>query len=290
MRIPYPQYICVAAGILFWFEVFKILADSILQIYANLVRYIMKAEEQHKFLIISQEIIQRIQDGEFLAGDKVPSENEIISQYHVSNTTARKALLEIELKGWARRIKGKGTYVLNRTQDRHLLRTLGSIGDTRVGFHEKLKAEGFEPKNIILEKTILNDGISSEINGKHYIIEGPVLKVHQLRYANDVIMKDETKYISLTLCPKIHLLPTEVSHYKIYEDKYQLGKLHITQTMGTDIFKPGDTENNFDNSVPIPVFVLDSTILTSYDKVVELERSFYRGDKYRFAINAHSMF
>lgn len=238
--------------------------------------------------MISQEIIQKIREGEFLPGDKVPSENEIISQYHVSNTTARKALLEIELKGWARRIKGKGTFVLNRTQDRHLLRTLGSIGDTRVGFHEKLRAEGFEPKNIILEKTILNDGISSEINGKHYIIEGPVLKVHQLRYANDIIMKDETKYISLTLCPRIHLLPTEISHYKTYEDKYQLGKLHITQTMGTDIFKPGDKDNNFDNTIPIPVFVLDSTILTSYDKVIELERSFYRGDKYRFAINAHS--
>lgn len=248
----------------------------------------MKTEEQHKFLVISQDIIEKIQQGEFLPGDKVPSENEIISQYHVSNTTARKALLEIELKGWARRIKGKGTYVLNRTQDRHLLRTLGSIGDTRLGFHEKLKAEGFEPKNIILEKTILNEGISSEINGKHFIIEGPTLKVHQLRYANDMIMKDETKYISLTLCPKINLLPTEISHYKIYEDKYQLGKLHITQTMGTDIFKPGDAENNFETTIPIPVFVLDSTILTSYDKVIELERSYYRGDKYRFAINAYS--
>ncbi|MFT4154434.1 GntR family transcriptional regulator [Parafilimonas sp.] len=247
----------------------------------------MKEEEKHKFLMISRQIIDKIQQGEYLPGDKIPSENEIINQYHVSNTTARKSLLEIELKGWARRIKGKGTFVLNRTQDRHLLRTLGSIGDTRIGFHEKLKAEGFEPKNIILEKTIFNDGISSEINGRHYIIEGPALKVHQLRYASDILMKDEIKYISLTLCPKINLLPTDVSHYKLYEEKYQLGKLHITQTMGTDIFKPGDEENNFDNTIPIPVFVLDSAILTSYDKVIELERSYYRGDKYRFAINAH---
>ncbi|MFT4033910.1 MAG: GntR family transcriptional regulator [Siphonobacter sp.] len=247
----------------------------------------MKEEEKHKFLMISRQIIDKIQQGEYLPGDKIPSENEIISQYHVSNTTARKSLLEIELKGWARRIKGKGTFVLNRTQDRHLLRTLGSIGDTRIGFHEKLKAEGFEPKNIILEKIIFNDGISSEINGRHYIIEGPALKVHQLRYASDILMKDEIKYISLTLCPKINLLPTDVSHYKLYEEKYQLGKLHITQTMGTDIFKPGDEENNFDNTIPIPVFVLDSAILTSYDKVIELERSYYRGDKYRFAINAH---
>lgn len=250
----------------------------------------MKPAEKHKFLVISQDIIKKIQKGEYLPGDKIPSENEIISQYNVSNTTARKSLLEIEFGGWARRIKGKGTFVINRTHDRHLLRALGSIGDTRVGFHEKLKAEGFEPKNIILEKTILREGISSEINGKHYIIEGPVLKVHQLRYANDIIMKDETKYISLNLCPKINLLPTEISHYRIYEDKYQLGNLHITQTMGTDIFKSGDKENNFETTSPIPVFVLDSAILTSADKVVELEHSFYRGDKYRFAINVQREF
>ncbi|HEX7753866.1 MAG TPA: GntR family transcriptional regulator [Niabella sp.] len=246
----------------------------------------MKAEDKHKFLKISQDIIQKIEAGDYLPGDKVPSENEIISHYRVSNTTARKALLEIETKGWARRIKGKGTFVLNRTQDRHLLRTLGSIGDTRIGFHEKLKAEGLEPRNIILEKTILNDGISSEINGKHYIIEGPALLVRQLRCANDIVMKDETKYISLALCPKINVLPTDISYYKIYEQRYQLGELHITQTLGTDIFEPADQENNFESAVLIPVFVLDSAVLTAGHKVVELERSYYRGDKYRFAINA----
>ena len=246
----------------------------------------MKAEDKHKFLKISQDIIQKIEAGDYLPGDKVPSENEIISHYRVSNTTARKALLEIETKGWARRIKGKGTFVLNRTQDRHLLRTLGSIGDTRIGFHEKLKAEGLEPRNIILEKTILNDGISSEINGKHYIIEGPALLVRQLRCANDIVMKDETKYISLALCPKINVLPTDISYYKIYEQRYQPGELHITQTLGTDIFEPADQENNFESAVLIPVFVLDSAVLTAGHKVVELERSYYRGDKYRFAINA----
>src|SRR3546814_14514654 len=62
-------------------------------------------------------------------------------------------LLDIELRGWAKRVKGKGTFVLNRTEDRHLLRTLGSITDTRTGFNEKLQAEGFEPRVIILEKT-----------------------------------------------------------------------------------------------------------------------------------------
>ena len=160
-----------------------------------------------KFVSISEEIIERIKTGELQPGDKIPSENDLIKTYRISNTTARKSLLEIENQGWARRIEGKGTFVLNRTVGHHLIRTLGSINATRRGFHESLIAEGFEPHNVVLEKTVLDDGISSEIGGKHFIIGGPVLKVHQLRYADNEIIKDEIKYISLSVCPKINRMP-----------------------------------------------------------------------------------
>ena len=80
-----------------------------------------------KYLQISQDIIERIMNGELAPGDRVPSEHELMQQYGVSNTTARKSLLNIELKGWVIRIKGKGTFVLNRSKDMHLTRMLGSL-------------------------------------------------------------------------------------------------------------------------------------------------------------------
>jgi len=239
-----------------------------------------------KFIAISEEIIEKIKSGELQPGDKVPSENDLIKTYKVSNTTARKSLLEIELKGWARRIKGKGTFVLNRTPDHHLTRTLGSIDTTRRGFDENLMAEGFTPRHIILEKVILNEGISAEIGGKRYIIEGPVIKIHQLRYADEVVMKDEVKYISLDLCPKINLMPTEISYFKIYEKKYHLKITDVNQTLSADILQPADAENNFEVNQPIPVFILDSAVVSREGKTIEIERSYYRGDKYKFAILA----
>ena len=59
-----------------------------------------------QYKTISKEIIRKIETGELEAGDKVPSENELIKTYKISNTTARKSLLEVELNGWATRIKG----------------------------------------------------------------------------------------------------------------------------------------------------------------------------------------
>ena len=240
-----------------------------------------------KFQNISDIIIEKIKSGELLPGDKIPSENELIKFYNVSNTTARKSLLEIESRGWAKRIKGKGTFVLNRTTDHHLIRQLGSIYATRRGFHESLLAEGFKPHNLVLEKTILDDGISSEIGGKHFILEAPVLKIHQLRYADDEIIKDEIKYISLKLCPKINRMPTEISYFKVYEDTYHLRIEEVKQTLSVEIVEPDSETNNFELIKPTPMFILDSAVICKDDKVVEIERSYYRGDKYKFAIVAN---
>ena len=240
-----------------------------------------------KFTAISESIIDKIKNGELLPGDRVPSENELIKQYGVSNTTARKSLLEIESRGWAQRIKGKGTFVLNRTPDHHLVRTLGSIDSTRRGFKESWEAEGFTPKNIVLEKTVLQHGVSTEISGKHYIMEGPVLKIHQLRYADDTLLKDEVKYISMRLCPKIQAVSTDISHFRVYEEKYRLKITDIKQNLSAVIVNPGDDTNNFDVKTPIPAFALDSVILCHHDTVVEMEKSFYRGDKYKFAVIAN---
>ncbi|WP_247235692.1 GntR family transcriptional regulator [Telluribacter sp. SYSU D00476] len=239
-----------------------------------------------KFIAISDTIIEKIRSGELQPGDQIPSENELIKSYNVSNTTARKSLLDIESKGWAKRIKGKGTYVLNRTPDHHLVRTLGSIYATRRGFHESLIAEGFQPRNLVLEKTILPDGISSEIGGKHFIIDGPVLKIHQLRYADEEIIKDETKYISLKLCPNINRMPTEISYFKVYESTYHLKIEEVKQTLSTEIIQPDSSENNFELKKATAMFILDSAVVSTKNKVVEIERSLYRGDKYKFAIIA----
>lgn len=237
-----------------------------------------------KFIEISEGIIANIKSGELLPGDKIPSENELINNHKISNTTARKVLSQLESEGWARRIKGKGTFVLNREPEHHLLRTLGSLDATRRGFHDYLTAEGFSHKDIILEKTILKDGISTEVNNKHYIIEGPTLKIHQLRYADDELMKDEIKYISLQLCPKIDHLSTEISYFKTYEDVYQLKITDVKQTLSVNIISPSAPANNFGNSSDIPLFVLDSVILCGNNQVIEIEKSLYRGDKYKFAI------
>ncbi len=242
-----------------------------------------------KYLQISNEIIEKIKSGELQPGDKIPSENELIKMYTISNTTARKSLLEVELKGYGTRVKGKGTFVLNQSEDKQLTRILGSIHAIRESFNDNLIKEGLVPKNIILEKTILNDGISGNINNRNYIIEGPVLKIHKLRYGSDYLLKDETRYISLTLCPKINLLDMDQPLMKLYEEHYNLKISSVERSLSTTISMPNDPNNYFENETPLANFILDGVSLCQNDNVVEIEKSYYRGDKYKFSISTRPM-
>ncbi|MGV8135685.1 MAG: GntR family transcriptional regulator [Mangrovibacterium sp.] len=237
-----------------------------------------------KYTAISKELIQKIESGEFLPGDKIPSENDLIKMYAISNTTARKSLLELELQGWANRIKGKGTFVLNRSEDKHLTRVLGSFNAMKESFNDNLLREGFTPKNILLEKTVFENGISSNINNRHYIIEGPVLKIHRLRYGNDILLKDETRYISMSVCPKINRLDLDQPLISIYEEKYHLILENVERSLSSTIILPGDANTYFENEIPVAVFLLDGAIFCNDGKIVEIEKSLYRGDKYKFSI------
>ena len=239
-----------------------------------------------KYLQISQDIIERIMHGELAHGDRVPSEHELMQQYGVSNTTARKSLLNIELKGWVIRIKGKGTFVLNRSKDMHLTRMLGSLDAIKESFEDNLIHEGFTPKNILMDKTVIENGISTNVNGQVFSIDGPVLKYRRLRYANDILMKDDTRYISMTACRNIHLIEPTQPLIRIYEEKYKLQIENVHRTIGTMVLYPESNDNYFENEIPLSVFILNGVCIAQGGSVIEIEYSLYRGDKYQFSVDA----
>jgi GntR family transcriptional regulator len=48
---------------------------------------------------------------------------------------------------------------------------------------------------------------------------------------------------------------------------------------------PEDSNNYFDTEIPLSVFILDGAVYSSAGKIVEIEKSYYRGDKYKFSIS-----
>ncbi|KOU54916.1 hypothetical protein ADK57_46070 [Streptomyces sp. MMG1533] len=64
-----------------------------------------------KYLEIADDFKRRIRDGELPAGEKLPSETELMTTHGVSRTVARQAISRLREDGYAISHQGKGSYV-----------------------------------------------------------------------------------------------------------------------------------------------------------------------------------
>ena len=231
-----------------------------------------------KYLNISRQIIERIQSGELMPGMRVPSENQIISQYKVSSTTARKALNELEHSGYATKIKGKGTFVLVRNVERTVTRILG--------FSKNMRQAGHIPSTEVLDSRILKSGYSATINGRWYSMKGPVQKIRRLRCADGIPMMLEERYISLELCPDINKQELNGSLYDIYEKTYGLQLTEVNQMLSAQVISEKKIQALFNLSQEIPAFLVNGVTFCARETILEMEESIYRGDKYSFSVKA----
>jgi GntR family transcriptional regulator len=76
-------------------------------------------------------------------GDPLPSENELLARYKISRPTIRQAIQQLELKGLAQRVRGKGTFVAAPKQQEYV--------QGFQEFEERLAEIGRTPANILLE-------------------------------------------------------------------------------------------------------------------------------------------
>ena len=230
-----------------------------------------------KYYLISRDIITQIKNGQLAEGQQTPSENEIIKNYKVSNTTARKALHEIEEAGWVKRIKGRGTYVCRNSVDRSINRILS--------FTSNMLEQGLDPSARVNSIRISQSGRSATVGGRQYKLDGPICEIQRIRFADGEAMMKETRYISTSLCPGIENLNLEGSLYEIYSDRYGIGLDRVSQSLSaTMLDEEGMRVFGVDESVP--AFYVEGVTFCSKELIVEMEESLYRGDMYKFFVEA----
>ncbi|MGL4346363.1 MAG: GntR family transcriptional regulator [Cellulosilyticaceae bacterium] len=87
---------------------------------------------------VIDDIVKKIESGQYRECDKLPSENELADQFRVPRITIRKAYEQLEQRGYTYSIQGKGRYVLPRPMPIELILT-GS-----ESFTKKMKEKGYD--------------------------------------------------------------------------------------------------------------------------------------------------
>jgi GntR family transcriptional regulator len=85
---------------------------------------------------IADELRRNIDSGELAPGEKLPTEDELIAQYHASRNTVRGAIGQLAVSGLVITMHGKGTFVAERVKP--ILTTLTTDPETGSGGGEGL--------------------------------------------------------------------------------------------------------------------------------------------------------
>ena len=78
-------------------------------------------EEAPRYRRVKDFITERVLSGDWPAGQRVPSENELTAQFGVSRMTVNRALRELTAEGWLTRVQGAGSFVAEQKPQSALL-------------------------------------------------------------------------------------------------------------------------------------------------------------------------
>jgi GntR family transcriptional regulator len=170
-----------------------------------------------------------IERGVYCAGDKLPSETEMIQRYGVSRITVRQALSELENEGVVVRRHGRGSYVAERNIEQDLVRL--------TDFVEDMELAGLAPSSQVL--SFKREGASVAIAEAVGVAVGDeVIRVDRLRQADERPIAYDITWLPL----RFGLLLSEAelgqdTIYHILETRYQIpiegGVFHITASVAS---------------------------------------------------------
>ena len=151
------------------------------------------SQTKSRYLQVKTYLLDGIGRQEWKVGDRVPSENELVTICQVSRMTARRALHELYTEGTLVRIKGKGSYVANEKQQSSLLQ-IRSIA-------AEIKALGYQHYSKLLH----NGPVSPEtqLDAKLEMFdEQPIVHSQLLHFQNDTPIQLEHRWVNLSVAPE----------------------------------------------------------------------------------------
>lgn len=104
-------------------------------------------ESRRLYQQLAAELKQRIENGVYPVGEKLPAERYIAEEMNVSRTVVREAIIMLEVEGYVEVRKGSGIHVMSN-QQRHLLPSSSETEFITAGPFELLQARQLIESNI----------------------------------------------------------------------------------------------------------------------------------------------
>ena len=226
---------------------------------------------------LAESIRERIETGELVKGERLPSETDLSRESGVSRMTARQAISYLSSEGLLTVRPGVGTFVAEPklTQDAlHLL-----------GFTERMMMQGEMVVSDVLEQGLVE--APQRVAAQLRLSAGDrVVKIVRLRRANDVPLLLETSFVVAELCLGLENEDlTGQSLYELLERRYGLSLERSRHSL--EARAAGEYEGRlFGVGAGTGVMMLEGVTYGERDRAVEFFEAVYRGDRFKFTLES----
>lgn len=227
------------------------------------------------------DLVNRINSGEYSENAYLPAERVLCETYHVSRSTIRRTLNELERSGIITRAHGNGNFVRPKTYDQSLSKAHSFAGS--------LRAQGVRLKNEILDYELIDSDryLSSLDCVKRSTPPGSRWhKLTRLRSADAYPLMLETSYMLQSRYLSVNTgALKDGSLYAYLEHFYDM---HITDTDET--LSPIISNANERLLLQIPTHVpcmLCERFCYEDEYLTMIHRTVVRGDKFKFKVSSY---
>jgi GntR family histidine utilization transcriptional repressor len=144
-----------------------------------------------RYLQVKNFVLERISAGALRAGQRVPSENELVRELDVSRMTANRALRELAADGVLVRVAGVGTFVAEQRAHAHPLEVRSIADEIRARGHEHLAKvaalESVSAPRELAERCGVSPGAKLDHSLVIHFEDGVPLQVED-RYVNPTVV------------------------------------------------------------------------------------------------------
>lgn len=213
--------------------------------------------------------------GELIDADgRLKTEAELVEYFGVSRVTIRNALSPLVAEGMFERTPGRGTFLRSNHSEQWSGRLLG--------FQEIIAEAGFTPGARVLLQGMVR---SAEADLSDVFEDRVVWQLRRLRTADGEPIAIEHAYYPPDIGLDLQMRDlTSIAMYRVFEDDLGLVIRDATQSIGARL--PSDAERRaLDVHGPAALVEMERRTVASDGRTIELLRSVYRPDFYKFTIN-----
>jgi GntR family transcriptional regulator len=227
------------------------------------------------YLQLRAKIENKISSGDYLSGDRIPSERQLADAYKVSRVTVKKAIESLIVDGLLYSKQGRGTFVSRPVKKSYSF----NFGETtsKHGLTAILKRSGARVKTSVLR--VLNDVESDYIKTQLNLTDNEsVFGLHRLRESNGSVFAVEYTYVPAQYFVDINQVDFRNVGLYDYLEQRGHGPKYFQQYL--KVIEAGPREAKLLNLKPrTPVFKINFISGDAAGRIVEFTESYINTNK-----------